>query len=298
MPTYQALAHCPELVLVPVNMAKYKAASQALHAIFREYTNIIEPLSLDEAYLDVSHFTQHHGSATLIAQAIREHILQEQHLTASAGVAPNKLLAKIASNWHKPNGQCVITPNEVHEFMQLLPVSKLLGVGKATATKLEKLDIETCGDLQGLTQGVLLEHFGRFGIKLYDYARGIDQRPVEPNRTRKSISVEATYSENLDTLAQCLAKLPDLFARLTQRLETHAERTLTKHYVKIKFADFTKTIVECITSQLDITLFEDLLHSGFIRQKKPIRLLGIGVRFGNDTHDECVKQMDLISFQD
>ena len=295
MPTYQALARCPNLVLVPVNMPKYKAASQAIHSIFREYTDIIEPLSLDEAYLDVTHCTQHHGSATLIAQAIRERIVQEQNLTASAGVAPNKLLAKIASDWHKPNGQCVIRPDAVDDFIKPLPVSKLFGVGKATAAKLAQLGIATCGDLQSLTPAQLVEYFGRFGTKLYDYAQGIDHRPVEPNRLRKSVSVESTYPENLDTLERCLAKLPELFTRLTQRCALHSERVMTKHYVKMKFADFTKTSVECVASQLDITICEHLLRAGFTRNTQPIRLLGIGVRFDTDDSDYVTQQLELVS---
>lgn len=279
MATYRALALCPELILLPVNMEKYRQVSHQVRQIFTHYTDLIEPLSLDEAYLDVSHCEHHQGSATHIAQAIRQAIYQQLSLTASAGVAPNKFLAKIASDWHKPNGQFVITPDQVADFMQSLSVDKLFGVGKVTAKKLAALSIATCGDLQQFSLTTLLEHFGSFGEKLYYYARGIDERPVNPNRIRKSVSVELTYPEDLHTLDDCLNKLPQLLEKLLQRLASHQDRIIHKQCVKIKFNDFSQTTIECVNNTPDLAQYQALLQGAFARHAKPIRLIGIGVAF-------------------
>lgn len=189
MSTYAAFKHCPDLVLLPVNMEKYRHVSREIKTIFHDYTPYVEPLSLDEAYLDVTQCDAYQGSATLIAQDIRQRILTQHQFTASAGVAPNKFLAKISSDWHKPNGQLVITPNKVAGFIEQLQIGRIHGVGKATQRKLARLNVATCQDLQTLTRTTLAQHFGAFGEKLYLYARGINPRPVEPNRIRKSVSV-------------------------------------------------------------------------------------------------------------
>lgn len=281
MATAHALRLCPDLVLLPVNMQKYCAASKAIRQIFRKYTDIIEPLSLDEAFMDVSNCEQYQGSATLIAQAIRQDIKSEQNLTASAGVASNKFLAKIASDWNKPDGIFVITPDQIENFMKNLPVQKIFGVGKATVQKLFDRQIKTCGDLQQLSLLELIQSFGSFGAKLHDLCRGIDDRSVEIKRERKSLSVEKTYPSDLKTPEVGCDQLKLLFERLTKRLfKLHDNPIVSKAFVKIKFHDFTHTTVECVLREdLMIEPFVNLFLKGYARYRKPIRLIGLGVRF-------------------
>jgi DNA polymerase-4 len=209
MATAQAIKLCPELLLIPPNMEKYRIASRQIMEIYRDYTELVEPLSLDEAYLDVSASPQCKGSATLIAQEIRERIFETVGITASAGVAPNKFVAKIASDWNKPDGLFLVRPGEVDAFVAALPVKKLFGVGKVTAAKLNGLGAETCADLRGWSMQELQQHFGSFGARLYDLCRGIDnRRDVNPVRERKSISTEETYTPDVPDLDACLALLP------------------------------------------------------------------------------------------
>lgn len=279
MPTRTAVQRCPELILRPVNMALYKRVSQAIFRIYQRYTELIEPLSLDEAYLDVSGT----GSATLIAKDIRKTIRKEQGLTASAGVAPNKFLAKVASDWNKPNGLFVITPDDIEDFVAGLPVKRIHGVGKVTATRLHALGIQTCGDLQAYEQGQLEEHFGRFGQQLYQYARGIDHRPVRTQTDRKSLSVERTFEHDLEGLEPCLEVLPDLLEKLLLRLERlhdKRDKSIQTLFVKIKFSDFQLTTVQATASAPELALGKTLLQKGWDRARKPVRLLGIGVHFG------------------
>ena len=198
MPTYLALRKCPQLIVVPTRFDVYRRESQRIREIFSSFTGVVEPLSLDEAYLDVSHLEFDPAG---VAYEIRERIFEQTGLTASAGIAPNKLLAKIASDVNKPKGQCVVEPDRVAGFMKRLPVRKLWGVGGVSSEKLEKRGIQTCGQLQELSRIELHALFGRFGIELYDLCRGIDKRPVEPHRVRKSMSTEQTFTENLATLA-------------------------------------------------------------------------------------------------
>ncbi|MDH3325247.1 MAG: DNA polymerase IV, partial [Gammaproteobacteria bacterium] len=194
MPSSQAVRQCPDLIIVPVNFEKYQASSKSIHQILNKYTDIIEPLSLDEAFLDVSDSDLHAGSATRIAQSIRDEIYDTEKLVASAGISFNKLLAKIASDWNKPNGQFVITPQMTNEFMTELPVKKLFGVGKVTEEKLKEKNISVCGDIQKYSQTEMIRLFGNYGKHLHLMAHGIDDRPVSMDRIRKSLSVEETFS--------------------------------------------------------------------------------------------------------
>lgn len=283
MPTAQALQRCPHLIVLPPSMDKYREASQHITAIYRDYTDLVEPLSLDEAYLDVSHSAHHKGSATLIAQEIRARIAATVGITASAGVAPNKFLAKIASDWHKPDGLFVIRPDDVAAFVATLPIAKVFGVGKVTAAKLQALGVTTCLDLQSWSMYELENQFGKFGGRLYELCRGIDHRDVSANRERKSISVEETYTTDLPDLAACIAALPALIVTLDKRMQRAGVTTgVHKLFVKIRFANFRHTTAECLATHVHQETLQQLMTAAFQRGNIPVRLLGIGIRLRQD----------------
>ena len=293
MPTVQALKLCRHLILRPVRMEVYRNESQYIRALFEEYTDLIEPLSLDEAYLDVTESTNCKGSATWMAQELRKRIYQTRQLTASAGIAPNKSLAKIASDWHKPNGQKVIKPEEVASFMIDLPVRKLFGVGPKMEEKLKSLNIKTCGDLQHYSMDYLFNEFGVMGQRLYDLARGVDERPVNPERIRKSISVEETYLQDLPDVEACLAVLAELMVRLEARIQRAGEISeIHNLFVKLKFNDFQQTTVERVHDHLDLNILCQLVHEGFLRKCMPVRLLGIGIKLKQKQIQEGI-QLEL-----
>ncbi|MBY0573653.1 MAG: DNA polymerase IV [Undibacterium sp.] len=278
MPTSQALQRCPDLVLLPPRMEKYRLASRQILGIYRDYTELVEPLSLDEAYLDVSHSLQHRGSATRIAQEIRARIADEVGITASAGVAPNKFLAKIASDWNKPDGLYVILPEQVEHFVATLPVARLFGVGKVTASKLQQLGVQNCSDLLSWSLPNLLQHFGKMGSRLHSLCRGIDPRQVQSTSERKSVSVEETYSHDLPDLAACIAEIPVLYTALEKQIQrTQAQPHIHKLCIKIRFKDFKQTTVECRADEIDQKTFTELVCNGFQRRQLPVRLLGLGV---------------------
>jgi DNA polymerase-4 len=197
MPAVTAERLCPEAIFIPPDFVRYKAASSAVREIFQRHTDLIEPLSLDEAYLDVTENKMQLPTATRVAKMIREQIREELNLTASAGVAPNKFLAKIASDWKKPNGLFVIQPHEVQSFLLPLPVGRIPGVGQVTENRMKAVGIATVGDLYVLALSALEDHFGSYGLRLYQLARGIDHNPVVPNRVSKSISAEDTFPEDI-----------------------------------------------------------------------------------------------------
>ena len=295
MPTGQALKLCPDLVVIPGTMAKYREAALQIRQIFYRYTDKVEPLSLDEAYLDVTDCTECQGSATLIAQQIRAQIATEVGVTASAGVAPNKFLAKVASDLNKPDGQFVITPEEVDDFVQKLEVKRIFGVGKVTNEKLRRMGIITCGDLQQRNLIELVDKFGVFGKRLHDLSYGRDERPVNGNSRRKSLSVEHTYSDDLPDQIACLAKLPDLLIELRSRLRrVDSDYLVTKQFIKMKFNDFTATTVERqMVSGLPVESFEALCQQAWIRGNRPVRLMGIGVRFIDTSEQGRALQLEL-----
>jgi DNA polymerase-4 len=292
----QALQRCPDLIVMPPAMDKYRAASRQILAIYRDYTDLVEPLSLDEAYLDVTDSPQFQNSATLIAQDIRARIAATVGITASAGIAPNKFIAKIASDWNKPNGQFVVRPQDVDAFVAALPVDKLFGVGKVTAAKLKKLGAFTCADLRKWTIPELQHHFGKFGGSLYGLCRGIDRREVSASQERKSVSVEETYVTDLPDLATCRRELDELIVKLEQRIKrVNAERNMHKLFVKIRFADFRRTTAECVSSALDAQQCRTLLDTAWQRGRRPVRLLGVGVRLNED---EDLSQLGLFGEDD
>jgi len=270
---------CPGLVIIKPEMARYRAASAQITDIFRDYTDIIEPLSLDEAFLDLSACRHHRGSASLIVSEIRARIAEEVNITVSAGIAPNKFLAKVASDWNKPDGQFVVEPLMIDSFVRQLPVRKLFGVGKVTAAKMEKLGVQSCGDLRDFDRDQLDSHFGSFGKRLYDLCRGVDDRAVQPTRIRKSISVENTFATDLPGLDACLAELPGLHEQLLERIEKLRDKyRISKQVVKIKFHDFISTTVETLSPTTELQKYRELLEEGYQRGLRPVRLLGIGAR--------------------
>lgn len=236
IPAVRAERLCPEAIFVPPDFPRYRAVSQSVREIFRRHTDLIEPLSLDEAYLDVTENKTNLPTATRVAKEIRLQIREELHLTASAGVAPNKFLAKIASDWRKPDGLFVIQPEEVEAFLAPLPVGRIPGVGKVTEKHLERIGIRTVGELRGAELAILEEQFGRYGARLYELARGIDNNPVVPNRPTKSISAEDTFEEDVS-----LDKTEEMIRRLAEKVwsasrkESRVARTVV---LKLKTREF------------------------------------------------------------
>ena len=298
MPSFKAKQLCPDLVIIPGRMQVYVDVSKKIKEIFYRYTDLVEPLSLDEAFLDVSDCQLFNGSATYIAQDIRRCIFEELNLTASAGVAPCKFLAKIASNENKPNGQCVIPPQQVGEFVKTLTLKKIPGVGKVAQQKLALKGLYSCADIQQYPEQKLIVEFGKLGKGLLSYSKGIDNRAVEPNRERKSLAVERTFAKDLLCEADCLAQLDSFLAELSRRLQTVlSEKAITKVGVKIKFGDFTVKSAERKSTQLSLPLFKILLHH-LLQQNpdKSIRLLGISVGLEKRVADQ--QQTVQLSFID
>lgn len=236
MPATRAERLCPDAVFVAPDFTRYRAVSRQIRDIFRRYTDLVEPLSLDEAYLDVTVNKRGLPTATQVARQVRADILAETRLNASAGVAPNKFLAKIASDWRKPNGLFVIQPHEALDFLTPLPVRKLPGVGKATAAALEALGVTTVGDLRERAVEELTVHFGKFGRRLHGLARGIDHNAVKPNRPRKSLSAETTFEDD-----RPLTELPPVLESLAEKVWREALASTRQAHtvvVKLKTSDF------------------------------------------------------------
>lgn len=278
MPSFKAKQLCPALIMMPTRFSVYREESKRIREIFSQFTELIEPLSLDEAYLDVSHLR---SEASSVAWEIRERIRSTTGLTASAGIASNKFLAKIASDWEKPDGQFEVTPDILEKFLTTLPVKKIWGVGKRTAEKLEGAGIETCGDLQGRTEMELVARYGKFGRALYRLCRGEDDRPVNPHRERKSVSNERTYSENLTTVMEGQEKLRELVEELAEDLgKGHTDRSIRESVVKLKFEDFQITSAQRAATIIEPQVYNELLAEAWERGGgKSVRLIGAGVRF-------------------
>lgn len=301
MPTSRALRLCPDLILLPVNMPKYKEASQQIRSIFHEFTPLVEPLSLDEAYLDVSECEQFDGSATLVAAEIRRRIFQETQLTASAGISVNKFIAKVCSDWNKPNGQTTITPDKVDDFVRELPVKKIFGVGPVTAKKLEDFGVTICKDLRPYSEEQLIQRFGNFGERLYSLCRGIDNRQVKPNRIRKTISVEQTFINDTSDEDELVERLVKQTAELQKRYEKIADNyQVAGINLKLKWADFqTATVSEHGArdwkspdlAEHFIALFKRAGRLPGQPLPQALRLLGVGFRL--DTADAGRQQFDL-----
>ena len=283
MPTALAMRLCPQLTVVPPQMHKYREASKVMRGIFANFTEIIEPLSLDEAYLDVSEISDKELTATRIAKAIRQQICEELDITVSAGVSVNKFIAKVASDWMKPDGLTVVPPDEVDAFVAALSVKKIPGVGTVTAEKMYRYGLRTCADVRKWSLHDLRRRFGKFGVVLHERARGRDERPVQPSRVRKSISVERTLVEDVSGPAEWAPIIERLYINLVERIEAaKAWHGIDKAFVKLKFNDFTTTTVVRVGTKAVEADYQDLLAEGWGRKSKPVRLIGLGVRLLDD----------------
>ena len=284
----QAARLCPELIFVKTNFERYKEVSQQIRKIFHEYTDLVEPLSLDEAYLDVTENKKGNPSATLIAKEIRQKIFEVTGLTASAGISVNKFVAKIASDFNKPNGQKTVNPDEVEAFIEVLDVKKFYGIGKVTAEKMYQLGIYTGTDLKTKSLEYLEKHFGNSGKSYYNLSRGISFSQVKPNREMKSIGAERTFNKNLSSEIYMEERLKNIAEEIERRIKKHkiAGKTIT---LKIKYSDFSqqtrsKTLQYFISDKnLIFETAKELLYQE--KLKNSVRLLGISLNNLN-THQK------------
>ncbi|MDX3772797.1 DNA polymerase IV [Chromatiaceae bacterium AAb-1] len=281
MPTAQALKLCPQLTLLSGNMEKYKTASQQIRQIFHRYTEQVEPMSMDEAYLDVTDSILFNGSATRIAEDIRRVIRRETGLTASAGVAPNKFLAKIASEQNKPDGLFVIPPAQVQTFVDALPLQKIPGIGRKTAERLALHGLHTCRDIKHMALPELVKHFGSLADMLLKRSQGIDERQVQLSYQRKSVGVEHTLPQDLQHYPECIDQLELLLPKLQKRLNlSQQQHQIQKIGIKLKFSDFRQTTVEKQHTTLQLDNLLPLLSEAWQRrQQQGVRLVGIQVGF-------------------
>ncbi len=290
MPVKRALTLCSSLKIVKPDFKKYTEASGILNLIFKDYTDLIEPVSLDESYLDVTSNKKNIEYATEIAVEIKNRIKHELNLTASAGVAPNKFLAKIASEINKPDGLFVIKPQMVDNFVKTLEVKKIWGVGKVTAEKLHRMNVRTCGDLQRFTENELTEHFGKFGIMLYNFARGIDDRPIISDRETKSIAAEITFDEDYSDINILNKSFKEHSSRIAYRLKKENLKCRTIS-IKLKFEDFsqiTRSITNGQYTDDEDVIYKtasDLLIKNYTGEKK-VRLTGISASGFDEKEDQ------------
>jgi DNA polymerase IV len=277
----QAKKLCPQVIVIEPNFNKYREVSAKIHEIFQKHTPLIEPLSLDEAYLDVTENLQNIASATEVAMRIREEIFQVTGLTASAGVAPNKFLAKIASDWNKPNGICIIKPSQVQAFIQDLPLKKIPGVGKVTHEKLKSMNLETLGDLQQIEEAILIQNFGKYGRQLFLYAQGVDERQVQASRERQQISKETTFDQDF-TIDQCHRYWPRLIDQVWESLEKrklHARGVTVKLKLKnFQIMQHSKSFKNPLKDKTEFQqILSILLKEMHIAADDQFRLVGVGV---------------------
>ncbi|WP_026913793.1 DNA polymerase IV [Christiangramia portivictoriae] len=300
MSSVMAKRNCPDLIFVKSNFERYREISAQIREIFYEYTDLVEPLSLDEAYLDVTENKKGLMSATLIAKKIRDQIKEKTGLNASAGISVNKFIAKVASDVNKPNGQKTVAPEEVLEFLEELDIRKFYGVGKVTAEKMYRLGIFNGKDLKSKTEEYLSEHFGKSGRHFYRVVRGIHHSEVKPHRTRKSLGAERTFNENISSEIFMLEKLQNIAEEIERRLKRSdvAGKTIT---LKIKYSDFTqqtrsKTISYYISNKdLILEIAKELLYQE--KMKNSVRLLGISLSNLNTEKSDSKEAEKEVSVQ-
>lgn len=284
-----AKRRCPELIFVAPRFDVYKGVSQQIRAIFRDYTDLVEPLSLDEAFLDVSHVR----SATLVAREIKSRILAQTGLTASAGISVNKMLAKIASDYRKPDGLFTIPPERIAAFVAALPVERFFGIGSVTAEKMHRLGIRTGADLKGWDETELVRHFGKAGHSYYGYARGVDERPVNPDRVRRSLGAETTFASDTDDRLRLQSELAAVHEEVWNRLMRHEFKGKTV-VLKLKFDDFrqitrSKTLPSPVDSPETLRRIAEELLAGTDFCGHRIRLIGLTVGNSPAACTECVQ---------
>ena len=300
MSSLKAKQLCPHLIFVPGRMSAYKEVSAQIHAIFHDYTDLIEPLSLDEAFLDVTHNKKNIPLAVDIAKEIKHRIHEELNLVASAGISYNKFLAKVASDYRKPDGLCTIHPDQAQEFIDRLPIEAFWGVGKVTAKKMHTLGIHRGKELRQCTLEMLTRIFGKAGHIYYNFARGIDLRPVEAERIRKSVGCEHTLDKDITSQSSVIIELYHVATELVERLKRNgfSGNTLT---LKIKFYDF-KQITRSLTQEKELNRLEDILPLAKQLLKevdyaiRPIRLIGLTVSNPKEEQEEehgVWKQLEL-----
>lgn len=297
MPSSTAFRACPQVVFLKPRFDVYKSVSADIRQIFYEYTDLVEPLSLDEAFLDVTENKQCMPSATRIAQEIRYKIQRRTDLTASAGVSFNKFLAKVASDFNKPNGITVVTPGQADDFIDRLPIGKFFGVGKVTEEKMAGLGIKTGADLKRFDKLRLVELFGKAGIYFYNIAHGMDDRPVQPNRIRKSIGKETTFTEDTDDVEQMIEILNRLAAKVESLLEKDGRKGLTIT-LKVKYSDFqcitrSATLTTPVTDAAVIMTHVPRLLDNTEAGTRKVRLLGITVSNFIDARGRACKWVQL-----
>lgn len=293
MPSTRAARLCPGLLFVPSRMDVYKDVSRQIQAIFHDYTDLVEPLSLDEAFLDVSHLP----SATLLAREIKQRIFEQTALTASAGISSNKMLAKIASDYRKPDGLFVIPPKAIDAFIAALPIEKFFGIGKVTALKMHELGIQNGADLRLWDEPELVKHFGKAGHNYYEYARGIDTREVTPDRKRKSLGAETTFAEDIGDKQQLANELHAVCMDVWRRMDKHNFRGKTVT-LKLKYNDFkqitrSKTLPCIIDEPEQLQQISRELLDGAETGTRKIRLLGVSVGNVPETADAMQLQIDF-----
>lgn len=298
LPSVTAKRRCPELIFVPPRFDVYRAVSAQIRDIFAEHTDLIEPLSLDEAYLDVSTNKQEIPIATEIATRIRARIKEVTGLNASAGISYCKFLAKMASDLNKPNGQAVITPRMGPAFVEALAVKKFHGVGPATAAKMERLGILTGGDLREKPLAFLQQHFGKSGAWYYRISRGIDERPVQPDRQRKSVGAEDTFAADIFDLEAARAEITPLVAKVWRHCEAKGSRGRTVT-LKVKYADFqqitrSRTIGVAPGSAADVETIAFSLLDAVFPTEKGIRLIGVTLSSFDEDHSDDPEQLRLM----
>jgi len=291
MPSIIAKQLCPDIIFLPVNFDKYKKVSSGIREIFQCYTKIIEPIALDEAYLDVTNSQYCNGNPEDMARQIRQKIFVDFKLTASAGISSNKFLSKIASDWNKPNGQFAIKDREIENFILQVPIRKIFGIGEKNERKLLSLKIKNCADLQTLDESKLIEMFGKYGSTLFYLCRGIDEREVEPNRISKSLSVEDTFLQDLISLEECIKQMELIFKKLNIRLTQSKDRNrpIKSCFIKIKYSDFKTSTSQTLCNELNFDVYSNLLKKSYREKPRPIRLLGAGIQFS----DMKKSQLDL-----
>lgn len=297
MPSRLAFQKCPHIVFVPHRFDVYKQVSSEIRAIFKEYTDLVEPLSLDEAFLDVTDNKFNEPSAIKIASEIKQKIKEKTKLTASAGVSVNKFLAKVASDLRKPDGLAVILPEQALPFLEALEINKFFGVGKATEEKMKNMGIANGAHLKKYSRLELAQRFGKFGSYLFDVVRGKDKRPVKPNRIRKSISSETTYNEDLETINQVKVALSDLIKKLVTSCEKYNIKGKTVN-LKYRFSDFTtftrsRTLGGYFNDEIIITHLSNDILTELEVEMKPIRLLGIGLSTLNTERQDNQLEFDF-----